>query len=72
MLLFIHERYAHLNVSPGACCPLQHLELGVDCDSRIALVGPNGAGEVAAWARSCATSGSDDNAENAMDTATYG
>lgn len=24
----------------------QDLELGVDCDSRIALVGPNGAGKV--------------------------
>src|SRR5690348_14938808 len=26
------------------CCLLQNLELGIDCDSRIALVGPNGAG----------------------------
>lgn len=26
-------------------CLYQHLELGIDCDSRIALVGPNGAGK---------------------------
>ena len=26
-------------------CLYRHLELSVDCDSRIALVGPNGAGE---------------------------
>jgi hypothetical protein len=28
-----------------ACGP-QDLEFGIDCDSRVALVGPNGAGEV--------------------------
>lgn len=37
-----------------ASCPcLQDLEFGVDCDSRVALVGPNGAGGATAKLAPC-------------------
>lgn len=41
-----------LSIRPRAsaeslCIVMQKLDLGIDCDSRIALVGPNGAGDSA-------------------------